>query len=126
MKIWIGCGIICVLRVLHSLWYAATFNAFRLVVPMDFKNYVFEIRDLPTIVSVFFTCIYLAMLFVMLFTHTGKEQRQAEETGITRKINSKLGYLGVLGFWVFYCTDMTMKTRQSKARNRIWQNLNAD
>lgn len=114
------------LRVLHSLWYAATFNAFRLVVPMDFKNYVFEIRDLPTIVSVFFTCIYLAMLFVMLFTHTGKEQRQAEETGITRKINSKLGYLGVLGFLVFYCTDMTMKTRQSKARNRIWQNLNAD
>lgn len=100
MKIWIGCGIICVLRVLHSLWYAAAFNAFRLVVPMDFKNYVFEIRDLPKIVSVFFTCIYLAMLFVMLFTHTGKEQRQAEETGITRKINSKLGYLGVLGFLV--------------------------
>lgn len=64
-------------------------------------SYVFEIRDLPTIVSVFFTCIYLAMLFVMLFIHTGKEQRQAEETGITRKINPKLGYLDVLGFFGF-------------------------
>ena len=52
MKIWIGCGIVCVLSVLLSLWYAITFNDSCLVVPMDFKNYVFEIRDLPMIVSV--------------------------------------------------------------------------
>lgn len=101
MKIWIGCGIVCVLSVFLSLWYAIAFNDSRLVVPMDFKNYVFEIRDLPMIVSVSFTCIYLVGLFVMLFIHAGKKQRQAEETGITRKINPKLGYLGVLGFLGF-------------------------
>ena len=98
MKIWIGCGIVCVFSVLLSLWYAITFNDSRLVVPMDFKNYVFEIRDLPMIVSVSLTCVYLVALFVMLFIHAGKKQRQAEETGITRKINPKLGCLGVLGF----------------------------
>ena len=101
MKIWIGCGIVCVLSVFLSLWYAIAFNDSRLVVPMDFKNYVFEIRDLPMIVSVSFTCIYLVGLFVMLFIHAGKKQRQAEETAITRKINPKLGYLGVLGFLGF-------------------------
>ena len=101
MKIWIGCGIVCVFSVLLSLWYAITFNDSRLVVPMDFKNYVFEIRDLPMIVSVSLTCVYLVALFVMLFIHAGKKQRQAEEAGITRKINPKLGCLGVLGFLGF-------------------------
>lgn len=101
MKIWIGCGIVCVLSVFLSLWYAITFNHSRLIVPMDFKNYVFEIRDLPMIVSVSLSCIYLVALFVMLSIHAGKKQRQAEKTGITRKINPKLGCLGVLGFLGF-------------------------
>ena len=100
MKIWIGCGVVCVLSVLLSLWYAIAFNDSRLVVPMDFKNYVFEIGDLPMIVSVSLPCIYLAALFIMLFIHAGKKQRQAE-AGITRKINPKLGCLGVLGFLGF-------------------------
>lgn len=101
MKIWIGCGLFCVLSVFLSSWYAVAYNDSRLVVPMDFKNYVFEIRDLPMIVSVSLTCIYFVALFVMLFIHAGKKQRQAEETGITRKINPKLGCLGVLGFLGF-------------------------
>ena len=101
MKIWIGCGGVCVLSVFLSLWYAIAFNDSRLVVPMDFKNYVFEIRDLPMIVSVSLACIYLVALFVMLSIHAGKKQRQAEKTGITRKINPKLGCLGVLGFLGF-------------------------
>lgn len=101
MKIWIGCGFFCALSVLLSSWYAVAYNDSRLIVPMDFKNYVFEIRDLPMIVSVSLTCIYLVALFVMLFIHAGKTQRQTEETGITRKINPKLGCLGVLGFLGF-------------------------
>ena len=40
-KIWIGCGILCVLSVFLSSWYAVTYNDSRLVVPMDFKDYVF-------------------------------------------------------------------------------------
>lgn len=100
-KIWICCGILCVLSVLLSSWYAVTYHDSRLVVPMDFKDYVFDIRDLPMIVSVSLTCVYLVTLFVMLFIYAGKKQRQAEETGITRKINPKLGCLGVLGFLGF-------------------------
>ncbi len=100
-KIWIGCGIFCVLSVLLSAWYAVTYNDSRLVVPMDFKDYVFGIRDLPMIVSVSLTCIYLVALFIMLFVYAEKKQRQAEETGVTRKINPKLGCLGVLGFLGF-------------------------
>lgn len=100
-KIWIGCGILCVLSVLLSSWYAVTYNDSRLVVPMDFKDYVFDIKDLPMIVSVSLTCVYFAALFVMLFIHVGKNQRQMEETGVTRKINPKLWCLGVLGFLGF-------------------------
>ena len=100
-KIWIGCGILCMLIGLISVWYVVTFNDSRLVAPMDFKNYVFDIRDLPMIVSVFLTCIYLVTLFVMLFIRAGKKQSQAEETAITRKINPRLGFLGILGFLGF-------------------------
>ncbi|KAI4448423.1 hypothetical protein C823_002943 [Eubacterium plexicaudatum ASF492] len=54
------------------------------------------------IVSVSLTCAYLVALFVMLFIHAGKKQIQAVETGVTRKINPKLGCLGVLGFAGFW------------------------
>ena len=46
-KIWIGCGILCVLIVLLSSWYAVAYNDSRLVVSMDFKDYVFDIKDFP-------------------------------------------------------------------------------
>ncbi len=100
-KIWIGCGILCVLSVLLSSWYAVAYNDSRLVVPMDFKDSVFDIKDLPMIVSLSLVCVYLVALFVTLFIHAGKKQRQAVETGVTRKINPKLGCLGILGFLGF-------------------------
>lgn len=84
MKIWVGCGIFCVLSVLVSSWYAVAFNDSRLVVPMDSKEYVFDIKDLPMIVSVSLTCIYLFALFALILIHAEKNQRQVEETGITR------------------------------------------
>ena len=39
-------GVLCVLLLLLSVWYAATFNGGRLVEPMDFSTYTFQIRDL--------------------------------------------------------------------------------
>ena len=113
MKIWIGCGIVCVLSVLMSSWYAVTFNDSRLVAPMDFKDYVFNIRDLPMIVSLSITCVYLFVLVAMIFIHTAKKRRQVEETSITRKLNPKLGclgffgFLGFAGFWT-YLVDGTI------------------
>ncbi len=101
MKIWIGCGIFCVLSLFLSTWYALTFNDSRLVVPMDFKDYVFRAKDLPMILSISLICIYVISLFVMLFVYAGEKQRQVEETGVTRKVNPKWGWLGVLGFLGF-------------------------
>ncbi len=101
MKIWVACGIFCVLSVLISSWYAVTFNDSRLVVPMDCTDYVFHIKDLPMIVSVSCTCLYVLSLFTMLFIYVKRKQRQVEETNITRKINPRLGFLGVLGFLGF-------------------------
>ena len=64
-KIWIGCGILCVLSVLLSSWYAVAYNDSRLVVPMDFKDYVFDIQDLPMIVSSFLVYVYLVALIIL-------------------------------------------------------------
>ena len=101
MKIWVGCGIFCVLSMVISLWYAITYNDSRLAVPMDFKDYVFQVEDLPMILSASFTCIYVIALFLKLFIYIGKGQRQRKELRTTRIINSKLGFLGVLGFLGF-------------------------
>lgn len=46
---------------------------------MDFEHYVFHAKDLPMIISVSFTCVYIVSLFVMLFIYAGKKQRQAED-----------------------------------------------
>ena len=100
VKNWVGYGIFCVLCLLISSWYAITFNDSRLVVPMDFKDYVFHIKDLPMIISISLTCVYLFAL-VMTLISVEKKQRQMERAGVTRKLNPKLGWLGVLGFLGF-------------------------
>ena len=48
----------------------------RLVVLMDFDSYVFQVKDLPMIVSVFFVCIYVFALFIMLFKSIRKKMKK--------------------------------------------------
>lgn len=100
-KVLIGCGIVCILLLLISSWYAITFNKSRLVTPMDFESYTFQVQDLPMIVSVFLTCIYVLFLFVLLFLSIRKNNKQIATTNTTRKLNPKLGLLGLLGFLGF-------------------------
>lgn len=99
-KLWIGCGIFGILFLLASSLFAITFNDSRLVVPMQ-GRYVFQIKDLPMILSVSFICIYLIALFITLMLQAGKMQRQQEKDNATRKLNPKLGLLGLLGFLGF-------------------------
>ncbi len=101
VKLWVACGIFCLLCSLVSSWYAITFNDARLVTPMDFGSYTFQVRDLPMILSISLTCIYIFSLFVLLFLHIGKNNRQAGQANTTRKLNPKLGMLGFLGFLGF-------------------------
>lgn len=100
-KILIGCGIGCMLLLLVSSWYAITFNDARFVTPMDFGSYTFQVQDLPMILSVSLTCIYVFSLFVLLFLNIRKNSKQITKTNITRELNPKLGLLGFLGFLGF-------------------------
>lgn len=101
LKIWAGCGILCVLSVLLASWYAVTFNDSRLVVPMEAANFEFQTKDLPMIISIALTCIYLFALLITLFIYAMKKQKQVKETGVTRRINPALGFLGMFGFMGF-------------------------
>lgn len=101
VRILIGCGIFCVLLMLVSSWYAVKFNDSRLVVPMDFNSYSFQVKDLPMIISISLTCIYVFTLFITLIASIGRSRNRIERTNITRKLNPKLGFLGLLGFLGF-------------------------
>lgn len=98
VKIWIGCGRFCIAAVLLSVWYAVTFNDSRLVAPMDFGNYSFNVKDLPMLLSISLTCVYALALFIQLFISVGKSKKNVAKTNMTRKVSPKLGFLGLLGF----------------------------
>lgn len=98
VKIWVGCGILCIAAMLLSVWYAVTFNDSRLVTPMDFGSYSFNAKDLPMILSISLTCIYVIALFIQLFISSGKSRKSITKTNMTRRVDPRLGSLGLLGF----------------------------
>lgn len=98
VKIWVGCGIICIAALLLSIWYAVAFNDSRLVTPTDFGSYAFRVKDLPMILSISLTCVYALALFIRLFISIGKSRKSAEKT---RKVDPRLGFLGLFGFLGF-------------------------
>ena len=100
-KLLIGWGIVCVVLLLASSWYAVTFNDSRLVVPMEFQSYEFQTKDLPMILSVSLACIYGITLLITLVFSGCKQSQQIERTNKTRKLNPKLGFLGFFGFLGF-------------------------
>ena len=105
-------GVVCLALMLASSWYSVTFNESRLVVPMNFSEYVFRIQDLPMICSISLFCLYFLYLSVLLIKGIIKNQINQPNGRYTRKINPKLGYLGFLGltgflgFWT-YSIDKT-------------------
>ena len=101
LKIWIGCGIFCVLSLLISSWYAVRFNDSRLVVPTDVGSYTFQPKDLPMILSVLLSFIYIFALIIRLILSIIEQRSKIAETNTTRNINPKLGFLGLLGLLGF-------------------------
>ena len=94
-------GAVCVLALVLSSWYSVVFNDSRLVVPMDFSSFSFQIKDLPMILSVIIFAVYVFYLFISLFLAAVRRNQAANESSITRRINPRLGYLGFLGFLGF-------------------------
>lgn len=92
-------GVFCVLFLLASVGYSVCFNDSRLVEPMDFGAYVFQIRDLPMILSVALVNLYVFVLAGLLIVKILKEAKHP--VNVTRKLNPKLGILGLLGFMGF-------------------------
>lgn len=95
VKVLIGAGIFCLVMLLASVGYAVAFNGSRLVVPMDFSEYEFTVKDLPMIVSVILVTLYVCFLVVLASTANRKKK-------VTRKLNPRLGFLGFLGFMGFW------------------------
>lgn len=101
LKILIALGFVCLILLLVSSWYSINFNDSRLVSPMDFEGYIFQIRDLPMIISVLLVCIYGSTLLGLLIYKIIRDKGRAGEEKFTRKLNPKLGLLGFLGFLGF-------------------------
>ena len=94
-------GIAVVLLLAASTWYSVNFNDWRLVAPTDLSAYVFRPQDLPMLVSLSLTILYVLYLGAVLCRAiiTNKQAQAVSQT--TRKINPRLGLLGFLGFFGF-------------------------
>lgn len=109
----IGLGVACVLAMVLSSLYAIAFNESRLVAPMDFSAYAFQLKDLPMLCSFALLWLYAIYLFVLLFRAMARRNQEAAHTHRTRRLNPKLGLLGFLGFlgfvgFVTYRVDRTV------------------
>lgn len=88
-------GAACAVLTAAAVYYDLTYNAGKLVYPMD--SYAFEPTDIPMIAALLLDFLYLITLLGFLVCSIFAERRRAENTNRTRKLNPKLGFLGILG-----------------------------
>lgn len=92
-------GVICAICTAAAIGYSLAFNDGRLVYPMDFGSYQFQIKDVPMILALILVLLYVAYLVVSLIVSGLVVKRESKRTGRTRKISPKFGYLGFFGFF---------------------------
>lgn len=91
-------GVLCAVCVAAATAYSLNFNEGRLVYPMDFGSYQFQVKDIPMILALIITVLYVFYLAAAIIVHGMVVKREGRRTGRTRKISPKLGYLGFFGF----------------------------
>lgn len=91
-------GVLCAVCVAAATAYSLNFNEGRLVYPMDFGSYQFQVKDIPMILALIITVLYVFYLAAAIIVHGMVVKREGRRTGRPRKISPKLGYLGFLGF----------------------------
>ena len=105
-------GVICAICAAAAVGYSLTFNDGRLVYPMDFSTYQFQVKDVPMILALILVLLYVTYLVGSLIVSGLVTKRESQRTGRTRKISPKFGYLGFFGFagflgiWTYLVYDM--------------------
>lgn len=90
-------GILCVALTGAAVWYDLTYNAGKLVYPMD--SYAFQTTDIPMLLALLLDVLYVLYLFVLLLVRILSQRKRVETTGRTRRLSPKFGLLGFLGFF---------------------------
>ena len=88
-------AILCAALTGAAVWYDLTYNAGKLVYPMD--SYAFRPTDIPMLLALVLDAAYVLCMFALLIGGILVQRRQTAVTNRTRKLNPKLGLLGVLG-----------------------------
>ncbi len=106
-------GLICILLVAASSWYAVTYNDSRLVAPTDLSEYSFRMQDLPMLLSSTLLLVYILYLVTLVIRAVIAGKRREASAHTTRQIDPRFGLLGFFGFFGFlgfwtYSIDRTI------------------
>ena len=94
-------GVVVVVLMLASSWYAINFNDSRIVAPMDYTEYTFHWKDLPMICSTLLAVSYAFYLVIVTIKTANRTKKEVAETNRTRKISPLFGLFGFFGFFGF-------------------------
>ena len=96
-------GILCAGMTALAVWDALAHHGGRLVYPMD--SYAFQGSDIPMLMALVLDVLYVLCLVFLLIRQGVAQKRQVSETGRTRRLSPKFGFLGfwgLLGFAGFW------------------------
>ena len=92
-------GAACAVLTGAAAWFDLTYNGGKLVYPMD--SYAFRTTDIPMLLALAADIAYVLCMVFLLVRRGAARKRQVRETGRTRRLSPKFGFLGFLGFLGF-------------------------
>lgn len=94
-------GIVCIFMTMASVWYAVVYQESRIVAPMDYSNYVFQVGDFPMWISIIGIVLYVIFLIAILILWSIEKKNSMKYKNKMIKTNGKWGFLGIMGFLGF-------------------------
>ena len=92
-------GVSCAGLTALAVWDALAHHGGRLVYPMD--SYVFQGSDIPMLLALVLDVLFVLYLVLLLIRRGIEQKRRVQESGRTRRLSPKFGFLGFLGFLGF-------------------------
>lgn len=99
-------GIVIFVTLIACSSYSLNYNEGRIVLPMDYSNYTFQIKDISMWLAIALMIAYVFYVVALIISATLKRQR--EDGNYTRRIDARFGYfgfagfLGFIGFYTYY------------------------